>query len=333
MAVANIIVTGGAGYIGSHACKCLKQAGFVPVTVDNLSRGVADAVRYGPLEVGDVRDGAFLETVFAKYRPDAVIHFAALAYVGESVQRPYLYYDNNVGGTVSLLEAMRAADIGRIVFSSTCAVYGAAQTVPITESHPLAPINPYGASKRMVEQVLADGATAHGLRFVALRYFNASGADPDGELAENHDPETHLIPLALQAAFGRRPALQVFGTDYDTPDGTCIRDYIHVADLAEAHVLALKYLLDGGAPLFANLGTGSGASVREVIRTVEAVTGRLVPAEDSPRRPGDPAALVADPGMANTVLGWRPRFMDLTDHVRHAAVVAEHGPRPRLAVS
>jgi UDP-arabinose 4-epimerase len=314
----HVIVTGGAGYIGSHVCKALAARGVVPVTVDNLSRGHREAVKWGPLEEADLRDRAKLDAVFARYRPEAVLHFAAFAYVGESVQDPAIYYENNVGGTLSLLGAMRAAGCGRLVFSSTCAVYGTPPTLPIVEELPLAPINPYGWSKRMVEEVLASHDAAYGLRSVSLRYFNAAGADPDLETGERHDPETHLIPLALDAAAGRAPAIRVFGTDYDTPDGTCVRDYIHVVDLADAHVAALDHLGRGGATVSLNLGAGAGYSVLEVLAAAEQVTGRPIRRELEPRRPGDPPRLVADARRARELLGWQARRSDLTTILRHA---------------
>ncbi len=306
-----VLVTGGAGYVGSHACKALARAGYLPVVYDNLSRGHARAVRWGPLERGDLMSVSRLEAVFRKHRPFAVLHFAALAYVGESVEEPLRYYRNNAGGTVNLLQAMRDAGVNRIVFSSTCAVYGVPKKVPIPENHSQAPLNPYGHSKRMVEQMLADSAAAHGLRSVSLRYFNAAGADPEGEIGEAHDPETHLIPLALETAAGLRPRLVIHGADYPTRDGTCIRDYVHVADLAQAHVLALGYLArHAGASAF-NLGNGGGFTVREVIAAAERVTGRKIPLREGPRRPGDPPALVANAGAARRKLGWKPRYRDL----------------------
>ncbi|MFV3131470.1 UDP-glucose 4-epimerase GalE [Niveispirillum sp. KHB5.9] len=314
-----ILVTGGAGFVGSHTCKALARAGFQPIVYDDLSNGVADAVRWGPLEVGALADTARLAAIVDRYRPAAIIHFAAFIEAGVSVRQPGRFYENNVAGTLSLLRVMEQAGIDRIVFSSTAAVYGDPQHIPIGEDHPLRPVNPYGRTKLMVEDILADLAAAHGLRAVMLRYFNASGADPDGELGENHQPETHLIPLVLRAALGLGPEIAVFGFDYDTPDGTCIRDYVHVADLADAHVLALRRLLEDGAGLTANLGTGRGFSVLEVVGAVEAVTGRPVPLRRAGRRPGDPAILVADNRLALAGLGWRPRFTDISDHIRHAA--------------
>lgn len=313
-----VLVTGGAGYIGAHACKALAAAGYTPVTYDNLVYGHREAVRWGPFEQGDIQDRARLDAVIAEHRPEAVMHFAAFAYVGESVSDPAKYYRNNVAGTLTLMEAMRDAGIGRIVFSSTCATYGIPDATPITEDTPQRPINPYGASKLMVERMLADFEVAHGLNWIALRYFNAAGADPDGEAGEDHDPETHLIPLTLDAACGRLDKLTVYGDDYDTPDGTCLRDYIHVADLADAHVLALRALERGGASRPYNLGNGRGFSVLEVIETVRAVTGLSPNYEIGPRRPGDPAALVADAEQARRELGWRPQYGALEDIVRTA---------------
>ena len=284
----SVLVTGGAGYIGSHACKALARAGYLPVVYDNLCYGHEWAVKWGPLERGDILDRARLDEVLARYRPDALMHFAAFAYVGESVTDPGRYYRNNVAGTLNLLEAMRDLRIGRIVFSSTCATYGLPQKLPISEDVAQRPINPYGASKLMVERMLSDFENAHGIVWAALRYFNAAGADPDHEIGEAHDPETHVMPLMLDAASGRRSHVTVFGTDYDTPDGTCIRDYIHVTDLAEAHVLALQAIESGTPSNAYNLGIGRGFSVREVIAAVERVTGLAVPVILGERRPGDP---------------------------------------------
>ena len=307
----NVLVTGGAGYIGSHACKALSLAGYTPVTYDNLVYGHDWAVKWGPLEIGDILDRARLEQVLDEYQPKAIMHFAAFAYVGESVLDPGKYYRNNTGGALTVLEAACSRSIENIVFSSTCATYGEPSTVPIPESEAQSPINPYGASKLMVERMLADFETAHGLRSASLRYFNAAGADPDSKIGEDHDPETHLIPLVLDAACGLRPAITVFGTDYDTPDGTCIRDYVHVNDLADAHVLALK-ALEGGAPSMAvNLGNGHGFSVKEVIDTARQVTGRDIPVKLGPRRDGDPPALVGDARRACEFLGWQPRLGSL----------------------
>jgi UDP-arabinose 4-epimerase len=309
-----VLVTGGAGYIGSHACKALAAAGHVPVCVDNLVYGHRWAVRWGPLEVADISDRERMDAILAEYRPDAVMHFAAYAYVGESVTDPAKYYRNNVAGTLSLLDAMVRHGIDKIVFSSTCATYGNPHSIPIAEDHPQAPINPYGASKQMVERMLADFGVAHGLRSAALRYFNAAGADPDGEIGEAHDPETHLIPLVLEAAAGLRADIKVFGDDYDTADGTCIRDYVHVTDLADAHVRALDLLATAQPGLTAyNLGNGQGFSVREVIAAAERVTGLKVPVVTAARRPGDPAVLVGDASRARRELGWQPQHADIDE--------------------
>ena len=306
-----LLVTGGAGYVGAHACKALAARGYRPIVFDNLVYGHEAAVKWGPLEVGDIADRARLDAVIAEHQPQAVMHFAAFTYVGESVADPGKYYRNNVAGTLSLLEAMRDHRIGRLVFSSTAATYGMPDAVPIPETAPKAPINPYGQSKWTAEQMIADFAAAHGLRSAALRYFNAAGADPDGEIGECHDPESHLIPLAMQAVTGDGPPLTLFGDDYPTPDGTCIRDYIHVADLADAHVRALERLdRRDGADAF-NLGTGSGASVRQVLDAIERVAGKPVPHSIGPRRAGDPAELVSDPAKANRELGWIPAMSDL----------------------
>ncbi len=313
-----ILVTGGAGYIGSHACKALAHAGFVPVTYDSLERGHASAVKWGPLERGDLHDRARLEAVIRTHRPAGVMHFAAYAYVGESVEDPGLYYRNNVCGTMSLLESLRDTGVDCLVFSSTCAVYGIPDAVPIPESQSYRPINPYGRSKLMIEQILDDYRLAYGFRSYALRYFNAAGADPDGDIGESHDPETHLIPLVLDAAAGLRPHISVFGGDYPTPDGTCIRDYIHVCDLAEAHVAALRKLLAGDRGESLNLGTGVGYSVRDVIAAAEKVTGRRIPTVLAPRRPGDPPALVADPSRAREILAWQARRSNLDDLIGDA---------------
>ena len=313
-----MLVTGGAGYVGSHACKALAAAGYAPVVYDNLSRGHAWAVKWGPLVRGDLLDPDRLEKAIRKHRPAAVLHFAALAYVGESVGDPGRYYRNNVAGTVNLLEAMHAHGIGKIVFSSSCAVYGAPWRVPIRENDPQRPINPYGHSKRMVEQMLRDHAAAYGLRAASLRYFNAAGADPEGEIGEAHDSETHLVPLILEVAAGLRSRLTVNGTDYETRDGTCIRDYVHVSDLAQAHVLALKSLNRRVGAAEFNLGIGKGCSVREVIDAVRQVTGRPVPVRAGPRRPGDPPALVANAALARRALGWRPRHSDIHEIIATA---------------
>jgi UDP-arabinose 4-epimerase len=323
----SILVTGGAGYIGSHACKALARAGYVPVVYDNLSRGHREAVRWGPLVEGDIGDRAQLRQAFAEYRVTAVMHFAAYAYVGESVADPALYYRNNLTGTLALLDAMREAEVREIVFSSTCATYGTPDTLPLRETAPQNPVNPYGETKLAMERALHWYGRAYGLRAVSLRYFNAAGADPDGELGEDHDPETHLVPLVLRAALGQGPAVEIFGTDYPTPDGTAIRDYIHVDDLAAAHLRALERLRAGGGSIALNLGTGLGHSVREVLAAAEAVSGRKVPAHAAPRRPGDPPALVADPSLAAEVLGWRANCSGIEEIVGSA--FAWHARRPR----
>ena len=313
-----VLVTGGAGYVGSHACKTLARAGYTPVTYDSLVHGHDWAVKWGPLEIGDMLDSARLEEVITRYRPEAVMHFAAFANVADSVGDPAKYYRNNVVGTLSLLDAMRAHGVDRMVFSSSCAVYGVPESVPISEAAALNPINPYGASKAMIERILADYGLAHGLSSVALRYFNAAGADPEGAIGEAHDPETHLIPLVLDAAAGDRPDITVFGDDYDTADGTCIRDYIHVGDLAEAHVLALKEIEGRDGQIVFNLGTGEGVSILEVIETARRVTGREITVQQGARRPGDPDILLADATRARSDLGWRPRHLDIADVIETA---------------
>jgi UDP-arabinose 4-epimerase len=313
-----ILVVGGAGYIGSQTCKVLKQHGYEPFVFDNLGTGHRRFVRWGPLIEGDILDPDALRQALTATAPVAVIHFAAFAYVGESVENPGKYYRNNVVGSLNLLEAMRDTGVGQLVFSSTCATYGVPERLPLTEDHPQNPINPYGAGKQMVERMMSDFAVAHGLKFVVFRYFNAAGADPEGETGEIHHPETHLIPLVLDVAAGKRPHIKVFGTDYDTPDGTCIRDYIHTVDLAEAHVSALRYIEAGGEMTAFNLGNGSGFSVREVISTAEAVTGKPIPLILDARRPGDPDRLVGDAAAARHFLNWVPRFSDLPTIIRHA---------------
>jgi UDP-arabinose 4-epimerase len=313
-----VLVTGGAGFIGSHACKALAAAGYLPVTYDSLEAGDERAVKWGPLECGNVLDGARLREVLRRHSPEAVLHFAAYVSVAESMARPEKYHRNNVLGTLGLLEAMCEHGVGRFVFSSSAAVYGTPQAVPISESHPLRPINPYGESKRAVENALRGFEREHGLRHLSLRYFNAAGADPQGEIGEAHDPATHLIPLALQAALGKRAALEVYGGDYPTKDGTCVRDYVHVSDLADAHVLALDYLAAGGEPRSMNVGTGHGWTVKEVIAAAQKVSGKRVPVVMAPRRAGDPAELVADPGLAARTLHWKPRFAAIEQQVEHA---------------
>lgn len=309
--MSHVLVTGGAGYIGSHTCKALAEAGHTPVTYDNLVYGHRQFVKWGPFVEGELGDGAHLARTFREYAIDAVIHFAAYAYVGESMTDPGKYFRNNVVNTLTLLDTMVANQVKHIVFSSTCATYGIPERVPIDEAHPQRPVNPYGESKLFVEKALHWHGVAHDLRWFALRYFNAAGADPDGELGEEHDPETHLIPLVIKTALGQRSHVDVFGTDYPTPDGTAIRDYIHVRDLADAHVRALQHLRKGQPSAVANLGTGTGHSVKEVIDMVEKVTGKKVNARLAPRRPGDPPALVADPHHAKMLLGWQPQSSDL----------------------
>ncbi|MBU4316534.1 MAG: UDP-glucose 4-epimerase GalE [Proteobacteria bacterium] len=316
--MSNILVTGGAGYIGSHACKALKQAGFNPVTYDNLEYGHEWAVKWGPLEEGDILDRSRLETVLKKYDPKAVMHFAAYTYVGESVENPGKYYRNNVAGSLTLLEAMRNRSIQKIIFSSTCATYGIPQCIPLAEDHGQFPISPYGKSKFMIEQMLKDFDEAHGIKFVGLRYFNAAGADPDAEIGEEHNPETHLIPLVLDAAMGKSEGIKIFGTDYDTPDGTCIRDYIHVTDLADAHVKALGYLVKEGKSDFFNLGNGSGFSVREVIENAEKTTKQKIPVIEWQRRPGDPAVLIGSSEKALKILNWQPKYNNLETIIKTA---------------
>jgi UDP-glucose-4-epimerase GalE len=312
-----ILVTGGAGYIGSHAVRLFLDRGHDVRVYDNLSMGHRAAVPADRLVVADLGDAHRLDQVLVEHRTEAVVHFAAFAFVGESVTDPAKYYRNNVVNTLTLLDALRRHGVKRFVFSSTCATYGIPQTVPLTEDEPQKPINPYGNGKLAVEFALADYAAAYGWGFAALRYFNAAGASPDGTIGEDHDPETHLIPLVLQAAAGLRPATQVFGTDYPTPDGTCVRDYIHVDDLAEAHLLALEKLAPG-VGLKLNLGTGRGYSVREVVRVAEEVTGRKVPVQEGPRRPGDPPVLVAAADRARRELGWQPRYTGLRPIVETA---------------
>lgn len=301
-----ILVTGGAGYIGSHACKVLSRAGFEPVTFDNLSTGWQQAVKFGPFEQGDLLDRARLDEVFAKHQPVAVMHFAAFSQVGESMSDPGLYWRNNVGGSLNLIEAAVAADCKNFVFSSTCATYGEQDGVSLNEESMQMPINAYGASKRAIEDVLANFAVSHGLEHVIFRYFNVAGADPDGEVGEFHQPETHLIPLVLDAIDGKRDELTIYGTDYDTPDGTCIRDYVHVMDLVDAHVLGLNWLLDKKGSTAFNLGTGSGFSVKEVIDNSRTITNREVPIVEGPRRPGDCTKLVSGSDAARDRLGWTP---------------------------
>jgi len=316
-----ILVTGGAGYIGSHAVLALKQAGYDVLILDNLVYGhqeIVEEVLQVPLVVGDTCDRPLLDRIFSTHDIAAVMHFAAYAYVGESVTEPAKYYHNNVVGTLILLEAMVAANVKKFVFSSTCATYGIPHRIPLTEDHPQNPINPYGATKLMVERILQDFDPAYDFKSVIFRYFNAAGADPNGQLGEDHNPETHLIPLVLQTALGKRDSIVIFGTDYETADGTCIRDYIHVNDLASAHILGLEYLINGGNTDFFNLGNGGGFSVREVISQAEKITGKKIKVVERDRRPGDPPVLVGSSEKAKTILGWSPQYSDLKDIIAHA---------------
>lgn len=314
----HILVTGGAGYIGSHACKALKQAGYTPVTFDNLSTGWQDAVKFGPFEQGDLLDRARIDEVMQKYRPSAIMHFAAFSQVGESMQDPGKYWRNNVQGSLNLIEAAVDAGCLDFVFSSTCATYGDQDNVVLDENSAQFPMNSYGASKRAIEDILKDFSVSHGLNHVIFRYFNVAGADPDAEVGEFHQPETHLIPLMLDAIDGKRSALTIFGTDYDTPDGTCIRDYVHVCDLVDAHVLGVKWLESGNGNRVFNLGTGSGFSVREVVTHSAAVTNREVPVVEGARRPGDCTRLVSGSKRAEDELGWRPTRSDLSTMISDA---------------
>lgn len=304
--MATILVTGGAGYVGSHCCLALKRAGHEVVVYDNLANGHERFVKWGPFERGDIRDRARLTEVFTKCEPEAVLHCAALIEVGESVRHPDRFYDNNVTGALALLDVMREAGVKPFVFSSTCATYGEPRRMPMDETHPQAPVSPYGWTKLMIEQASRDIAAAHGLRFAHLRYFNAAGAAPDEGIGERHEPETHAIPLALQTLLGTRKSFKIFGQDYETRDGSCLRDYVHVLDLADAHVRAIERLIGGGASLAANLGTGDGVTVLELLAAIERVTGQRVPTEAAARREGDAAALVADNSHARRELGWTP---------------------------
>ncbi|MEM9351734.1 MAG: UDP-glucose 4-epimerase GalE [Planctomycetota bacterium] len=312
-----VLLTGGAGYVGSHTARLLMQGGHDVWVYDNLSEGHRGAVPEDRLIIGDLMTAEILKAVFREHQIEAVMHFAASALVGVSVVDPAAYYQNNVVGTLSLLDAMRACNIDRLVFSSTCATYGVPEEVPITESEKQAPINPYGFTKLVMEHAMADYAHAYGLGYAALRYFNASGAAEDGSIGEDHDPETHLIPLVLQVALGQRASIKIFGDDYPTPDGTCIRDYIHVDDLAAAHILALEKIKPGKG-LCLNLGTGKGASVREVIEACRAATGHPIPSEITGRRQGDPPELVADPTLAKETLGWEPQHVGVESIVTSA---------------
>lgn len=313
----NILVVGGAGFIGSHMVLSLKEAGLQPIVLDNLSKGHEDAVMGAVFVRGDMGDRALLHDLFSKYSIAAVMHFASYIEVGESVKDPLKYYQNNTAATMVLLEVMLSHNIRHFIFSSTAAVYGEPQYTPIDEMHPIAPINPYGCSKAMVEQILQNLSQSHDLHYASLRYFNAAGADPHGRLCERHEPESHLIPIVLQSAFGKRAQLCVNGDDYPTPDGTCVRDYVHVTDLCQAHLLALEQLMQGKKTLIANLGTGHGYSIKEVILAAEKVTGKAIPVTVGPRRPGDPAVLVANPGYAMKQLHWQPRYTDLETIIKH----------------
>jgi UDP-arabinose 4-epimerase len=314
----NILVTGGAGYIGSHAAKALANAGHNPVVLDNLNRGHKEAVKWGPLVIGDIGDRPLVAATLRQHRIDAVLHFAAYAYVGESMSHPGLYFENNTLGSLRLLEGMADAGVDKIIFSSTCATYGNPETIPIDELHPQRPVNPYGESKLIVEKFLRWFGQIHGLNWVALRYFNAAGADPGGEIGEFHEPETHLIPLVLEAAHNPAQPVSVFGTDYPTPDGTALRDYIHVTDLADAHLRALDHLMKGGESGPINLGTGAGSTVQQVIDTVASVTGLPPAVKYADRRAGDPPALVANAARAAQVLGWTPTHSSLPEIIRTA---------------
>ena len=313
-----VLVIGGAGYIGSHICKALFSKGVIPVVYDSLIYGHKDFVKWGPFEKGDILDYKRLVEVMKKYRPEAVFHFAAFASVGESVVNPEKYYRNNVVGSLNVVAAMRDCDVQNIVFSSTCATYGVPLEIPMTESHTQYPINAYGRSKLFVEGILKDFEVAHGIKSVALRYFNAAGADPDGEIGEDHNPETHLIPIALDVAMGKRRQMSIFGTDYDTPDGTCVRDYIHVSDLSDAHIKSLDYLNNGGESRSFNLGNGNGFSVKEVIDSVIRVTGKEIPVIEEGRRAGDPPTLIGSSDLARKELGWMPKYQALDTIIEHA---------------
>ena len=311
MSVKNILIVGGAGYIGSYMAKYLAQHGYTPIVLDNLICGHKQAVKYGPFIEGSMEDRGTLDRIFSDHAVAAVMHFAAFCYVGESVEEPAKYYRNNIANTLILLDAMLKKGIDKFIFSSSCSIYGEPVEVPITEAHPKAPINPYGRTKLVVEHMLEDFGHAYGLKSIPLRYFNAAGADPQGELGEDHHPETHLIPLVLKTALGQRPQVDVFGNDYPTPDGTCVRDYIHIEDLAQAHLLALERLLSGSPPEAYNLGNAKGHSVKQVIDTARRITGKEIPVRFVARRPGDPAVLVSSSEKATRDLGWKPRFPEL----------------------
>jgi len=318
MGKANVLVVGGAGYIGSHMVKELLGAGFDVTTLDNLVTGHRDAVTGGNFIQGDLSDQKLLDRLFSEQAVDAVMHFAAYSLVGESVEKPIDYYRNNFSGTLSLLDAMLRHGVRRFIFSSTAAVYGEPESVPISETHPCAPTNPYGAGKLAVERLISDCDAAYGLKYMSLRYFNAAGADASAAIGERHKRETHLIPLVLQTALGRRQQIDIFGTDYDTPDGTCLRDYVHVTDLATAHLLALSALLDGSGSQIFNLGNSKGYSVREVIDLSRKITGHSIPVKETARRAGDPAVLVADSEKIRRELGWRPQYEDLENIIESA---------------
>jgi UDP-arabinose 4-epimerase len=313
-----ILVTGGAGFVGSHACKALARAGYTPVSFDNLERGHRFAVKWGPLQRGDLRSESDVRQAFETWHPYAVLHFAAYAYVGESSTDPLIYYENNVGGTAKLLQACRDFGCNNVVFSSSCATYGVPARLPLREDDPQNPVSPYGRTKLVAERMLVEAEIAHGIKHVTLRYFNAAGADPDGELGEVHEPETHLIPLALFVAAGRRPAIQIFGDDYPTPDGTCVRDYVHVTDLARAHVAAIEWLAEGNPSRIFNLGNGRGFSVAEAVRAAEGITGRVIATEVLPRRAGDPPTLISDSSLARSLLHWQPDYPELEVQIEHA---------------
>jgi UDP-glucose 4-epimerase len=317
MTETKILVTGGAGYIGSHTCLALAAKGYVPVVYDNFTSGHREFVKWGPVEDGDIRDRARLREVLALHKPAAVLHFAGLIEVSQSFKEPEAFYDINVGGSLALLQAMMEADIRAFVFSSTCATYGTPTYMPLDEAHPQAPINPYGRTKHIVEQALRDFDLCDRMRSVMLRYFNAAGADAEGRIGEWHTPETHAVPLLIEAALGRRAGFSIFGDDYNTRDGTCIRDYVHVSDLADAHVRAVEYLLNGGETVAINLGTGTGTSVKELVSAVEAVSGRALPVTKAERRPGDPPLLVASNETARNLLGWEPEH-EIGDIIRSA---------------
>ena len=314
-----VLVTGGAGFIGSHTCKLLAAAGFEPIVYDNLTTGHRSDVRWGPFVEGDIRDTDLLARTLQIHEPHTVIHFAASAYVGESVENPAKYYSNNVVGSLSLLEACRRTQTLKLIFSSSCATYGTPAKLPISETTPQNPISPYGRSKLMVEQIIVDYAAAYGLRYVALRYFNACGADPDGDLGEKHEPETHIIPCALMALSGKLKHLSLYGDDHETADGTCVRDYIHVTDLARAHVQAVEYLAKENDSIAVNLGSGTGTSIREVLDAITRTTGRSVPVVVAPKRPGDPPRLFADSSLATQRLGFRTQLSDIDTIIRTAA--------------